>query len=96
MLKTAIGVVGDLAQGLGVSHAPRLRTPGIMALLNVSRSWVVVVVVVGGGGGGGEDNCAAQHVSPFRGGRGGRRAPVGFGWVGCYFCSHSNAFGTWT
>eukprot|EP00904_Undaria_pinnatifida_P013666 jgi/Undpi1/942/HiC_scaffold_10.g04406.m1 len=34
VLKTAIGVVGDLAQGLGVSHAPRLRTPGIMALLN--------------------------------------------------------------
>ncbi|CAN0102917.1 unnamed protein product, partial [Scytosiphon promiscuus] len=33
VLKTAIGVVGDLAQGLGVSQAPNLRTPGVLALL---------------------------------------------------------------
>lgn len=35
VLKTSIGVVGDLAQGLGPAHAPHLRTPGILALLNV-------------------------------------------------------------
>lgn len=36
VLKTAIGVVGDLAQGLGPTHAPHLRTTGVLALLNVS------------------------------------------------------------
>ena len=50
VLKTAIGVVGDLAQGLGVSHAPRLRTPGIVALLAVSS-------VEGGGRAGTRDVC---------------------------------------
>lgn len=35
VLKTAIGVVGDLAQGLGPAQAPHLRTPGILCLLNV-------------------------------------------------------------
>ncbi|CAM9580768.1 unnamed protein product [Ascophyllum nodosum] len=34
VLKTAIGVVGDLAQGLGPAHAPHLRTQGILQLLN--------------------------------------------------------------
>ncbi|CAM9411941.1 unnamed protein product [Ectocarpus sp. 6 AP-2014] len=38
VLKTAIGVVGDLAQGLGAAQAPNLRTPGVLALLREGQS----------------------------------------------------------
>lgn len=45
VLKTAIGVVGDLAQGLGPTHSPHLRTQGILSLLNVSIEVVVFELI---------------------------------------------------